>query len=81
MKTRAILQEYAALADLMTRERIYTDSTVTFKELCRRVQTRPRRMNRLLRAELGMDGTALLQALRDGTLAALARNYGPLGEK
>ena len=75
------MQEYAALAELMTQKQIYTDPSVTFKDLCRRVRTRPRRMNQLLRTELGMDGTALLQALRDGSLAALARNYGPLDKK
>ena len=58
---------YERFSRLMTEEKVYRDSGMDFRRICRRAGVRPRALGRLLRRDLGFSGAALLRAFRSRT--------------
>jgi len=57
---------YARFEQLLDQERLYLDPEVTFAYLCRLAGASPKRLDGMLRSELGLGGDALLYTYRRG---------------
>ena len=81
MENDALTRSYATLAALLLEDRVHFNPSLGFGEICRLAGADPRKMERLLTAELGLDGEGLLAALRTSDYTGLARNCKPLPKK
>ena len=55
---------YPTFAHLMDTEQVWSDPSVTFADICRRLDVSPRRFNRFLYEELGFRGEEILSVYR-----------------
>ena len=61
-----MLSKYAQFGRLIEKDKIYKEPGISYRTICRMIGVRPRNLDRLLRKELGMDGTMLIDIFRKG---------------
>jgi len=76
MKTDSILSAYNQFCRLLSEERLYIDPAFSFSAACRWIGVSPASLNRLLEAELGYSGDALIAHFRSQLSARLRDTYG-----
>ena len=57
--------DYSAFESAVNNEKIYLESGLSFKDICRKIKVRPARVEKALRSELGCGGELLLKKFRE----------------
>lgn len=76
-----LLRQYESFANMLIEDRIHMDGTLGFPEICSWIGADPEELDRLIQDELGLTGTGLLAAMREGERLNIRRKYDPHAQK
>ncbi len=75
MKNRSVIESYELFSRLLLEDKIYMDSSITFPFLCSCIGANRKKLDRLIRNELGISGARLIETYRAMEFSRIAEKY------
>lgn len=80
MENKDLMKSYELFSRLLLEDKIFMDSNLTFSAVCCWIGADRRKLNNLIKKELGLSGPALMRVYRNMEMERIAEKYSALPE-